>query len=210
MLAAVPDLALTVLEDRTHPPQGPAEQQIWTYRPAGPGVDASSAPEPPARVRVTTGADGATLTWTASPAAGVARYIVSRGMGSLPWEAADREIGTVDATRTTYEDRGLRPGVIAHYTVRAEDADGHRGPASVRARTQPRVVEDVAVAVRSASEIELTWTPPPEGRDVVGYHVELRGGRPSRRTSSSPRGGGHRPCPSRPRGPSAASGRSSA
>src|SRR5262249_1592128 len=155
-----------------HPPQGPAEQQIWTYRPAGPGVDASSAPEPPAQVRVTTGADGATLTWTASPTAGVARYIGSRGPGALPWEAADREIGTVDATETTYEDRGLRRGVIAHYTVRAKDTDGHRGPASGRARTQPRVVEDVAVAVRSASEVELAWTPPPEGCDVVGYHVE--------------------------------------
>ena len=121
---------------------------------------------------MTTSSDGAMLTWTASPAAGVARYIVSRGTGSLPSEAADREVGTVDATRTTYEDRGLRRGVIAHYTVRAEDADGHRGPASPRARTQPRVVEDVAVAVRSASEVELTWTPPPDGRDVVGYHVE--------------------------------------
>ena len=162
MLAAVPDLALTVLEDRTHPPQGPAEQQIWTYRPAVPGVDASSAPEPPTQVRVTTGADGAMLTWTASPAAGVARYIVSRGTGSLPWEAADREIGTVDATRTTYEDRGLRRGVIAHYTVQAEDADGHRGPASARARTQPRVVEDVAVAVRSASEVERPGHRPPK------------------------------------------------
>ena len=48
MLAYVPDPALTVLENRTHPPQGPAEQQIWTYRPAGPGVDAPPAPEPPA------------------------------------------------------------------------------------------------------------------------------------------------------------------
>jgi len=78
----------------------------------------------------------------------------------------------VCCAQTTYEDRGLRRGIIAHYTVQAEDADGHRGPASARARTQPRVVEDIAAAVRSASEVELTWTPPPEGRDVVGYHVE--------------------------------------
>jgi hypothetical protein len=34
------------------------------------------------------------------------------------------------------------------------------------------VVEDVAIAVRSASAVELSWTPPPEGRDVAGYHVE--------------------------------------
>jgi hypothetical protein len=172
MLAEVPELGLTVLENRTHPPQGPAEQQIWTYCPGGPGVDASHAPEPPAQVGVTTGADRATLTWTASSAAGVARYVISRGQGSQPWEAADREIGTVDASQTTYEDRGLRPGIISYYTVQAEDADGHRGPASARTRTQPRVVEDLVVAVRSTSRIELTWKPPPEARDVVGYHVE--------------------------------------
>jgi hypothetical protein len=173
MLVHVPDPGLTVLENRTHPPQGPAEQQIWTYRPAaGPGVDASPAPKPPAEIRVTTGADRATLAWTVSPAAGVARYVISRGEGAQPWEATDREIGTVDAPRTTYEDRGVRPGVLTFYTIQAEDADGRRGPVSVRARAQPRVVEGIAVAVRSASRVELTWTPPPEGRDVIGYHVE--------------------------------------
>jgi hypothetical protein len=172
MLADVPELGLTVLENRTHPPQGPAEQQIWTYRAAGPGVGALHTLEPPAQVRVTTGPDRASLTWKASPAAGVARYIISRGQGPHPWEANGREIGTVDASQTAYEDRGLRPGIISYYTIQAEDADGHRGPASAPARAQPRVVDDVVVAARSTSRIELTWTPPPEALDVVGYHVE--------------------------------------
>src|SRR5207247_10698716 len=32
LLTFLPDAGVAVLESRTHPPQGPAEQQIWTYR----------------------------------------------------------------------------------------------------------------------------------------------------------------------------------
>jgi hypothetical protein len=32
LLTFLPDLGVAVLETRTHPPQGPAEQQIWSYR----------------------------------------------------------------------------------------------------------------------------------------------------------------------------------
>jgi len=32
LLTFLPDHGLAILESRTHPPQGPAEQQIWTYR----------------------------------------------------------------------------------------------------------------------------------------------------------------------------------
>jgi hypothetical protein len=42
----------------------------------------------------------------------------------------------------------------------------------VKARTQPRVVEDAVVSVISAKEVRLTWTPPAGHTDLAGYHVE--------------------------------------
>jgi hypothetical protein len=57
MMIFLPDRGVAVLEDRTHPPTGPAEQQIWTYRyakapakpdkgPSGPRI-ARARKEPP-------------------------------------------------------------------------------------------------------------------------------------------------------------------
>jgi hypothetical protein len=43
-LTFLPDHNLAVLENRTHPPSGPSEQQIWTYRYAKRGESAASRP----------------------------------------------------------------------------------------------------------------------------------------------------------------------
>ncbi len=170
LLTFLPDLNLAVLETRTHPPQGPAEQQIWTYRYAAPGKEAPAL-VPPTELRVRTGKDSAELTWKPSPSPGVADYRVYRGEGEHPWEVTYREIGRVGAGRTAFQDHGLKPTIIYHYTLRAADAAGRTGAESIRVRTQPRVVENAVVSVRSAREVALTWTPP-EGQDIAGYQVE--------------------------------------
>jgi hypothetical protein len=48
VLVHAPGIGL-LLENRTHPPHGPAEQQIWAYRPGPPGDPTTSAGRPPAR-----------------------------------------------------------------------------------------------------------------------------------------------------------------
>ncbi len=171
LMTFLPDRNLAVLETRTHPPQGPAEQQIWTYRFAQPKRDTNAPPAPPSDLRLTTDKDGAELSWKASPSANVARYVVYRGEGTAPWEVTYREVGRVGAKERSFHDTGLRTGQVSFYTVRSADAEGRLGPQSARVRTQPRVVEEAVVSVLSAREVELTWTPP-GGEDVVGYHVE--------------------------------------
>jgi hypothetical protein len=171
LLTFLPDVGLAVLESRTHPPQGPAEQQIWTYRYARPAADSNPPPSPPTAVRVTTGKESATLTWKQSPTAAVAGYHIYRGEGEHPWEVTFREVGRVGPRETSFQDHGLKRGVVYHYTLRAADAAGRTGPESPKARTQPRTLEDAVVSVRSAREVTLTWTPP-EGQDLAGYQVE--------------------------------------
>src|SRR5205807_549368 len=109
------------------PPQGPAEQQIWTYRFARPGREANPPPLPPAGVRVTTGKDSAGLTWKASPSPNVARYVISRGEGEHPWEVTYREVARVGGGLTTFRDADLKRGTVYHYAVRAADRDGRLG-----------------------------------------------------------------------------------
>ena len=74
-----------------------------------------------------------------------------------------RKFGQDEGDRPVYaavKDTGLRPGTVYHYMVRALEADGRWGPDSMKARTQPRVIEDAVVSVLSEREVALTWTPP--------------------------------------------------
>jgi hypothetical protein len=171
LLLFIPDRNLTVLETRTHPPQGPAEQQIWTYRLGNPRAETTTPPAPPTELHLTTTKDGAELSWRASSSTSATQYLVYRGAGAFPWEADYREVGRLPAKETTFRDRDLRSGQVYFYTVRATDAEGRLGPESTRVRTQPRVVEEAVVSVLSAREVGLTWKPP-AGEDVSGYHIE--------------------------------------
>jgi hypothetical protein len=170
LMTFIPDLGLTFLETRTHPPQGPAEQQVWTYCYARPEPQTNAPPAPPAELRLSSEKDGARLNWKAGPSSNVSQYIVYRGEGTVPWEVRYREVGRVGAKEMAFHDTGLRAGQVYFYTVRAADAGGMLGPESNKARTQPRVVEEAVVSVLSPHDVELTWTPGDE--DVVGYHVE--------------------------------------
>jgi hypothetical protein len=171
LMTHLPDLNLTILESRTHPPQGPAEQQIWTYRFADPKRDTNEPPAPPTALRLTTGKDSAKLSWKPSLSPNAAGYVVYRGEGTAPWEVSYSEIGRVDAKQTTFNDQGLRRGRTYYYTLRTADAAGRQGPESAKVRTQSRIVEEVVVSVLSAKEVELTWKPP-AGEDIAGYQVE--------------------------------------
>lgn len=173
-LMFAPELNVAILENRTHPPQGPHEQQIWTYRFAEPKRDASEPPLPPTAVQATTTAESALITWQPSPSPRVARYLIYRGTGEKPWEVSYQQIAVVDARETTYRDVRLRPGTVYFYTLRAADATGRISAESVKVRTQPRVLEEVVVSVLSPREVELSWKASVE-KDVVGYHVERAG-----------------------------------
>jgi hypothetical protein len=171
MMVFVPDLDLTFLESRTHPPQGPAEQQIWTYRCARSQDRPAPAPQPPDELQLSTDKSSVQLTWKPRATGKVAHYVIYRGEGETPWQVRYRPVGEVPAEQTTFHDKGLRSGQIHYYLVRAADKDGHLGPESRKVRTQPRVVEDAVVSVLSAAQVKLSWKPPP-GTDVAGYHVE--------------------------------------
>jgi len=168
VLVFAPELNLAILENRTHPPQGQQEQQIWTYRFAETLPD--RGPLPPTELHVTTAPDRATLTWKPS-ASGADRYLLFRGTGSKPWEVDYQQVAVLDGHLTTYQDRDVKPGTVYCYTLRTVEATGRTSPDSMKVRTQPRIVEDAVVSVLSPHQVELSWQPPP-GDDPVGYHVE--------------------------------------
>jgi hypothetical protein len=171
LLTFLPDHGVAVLENRTHQPLSPNEQQIWTYRYAHPGTERNPPPAAVAAPSLRTHADRAVLSWKASSSKSVTRYVVLRGEGELPWKATLQRLAEVARGQTSYEDRDVKPGRVYHYAVQAVDAAGRSGPLSQRARTQPRVVEGVVASVLSERQVELTWNAPAED-DVAGYHVE--------------------------------------
>ena len=160
VLVYLPDENLFVLENRTRD-----EQQIWTFRYA----DAPAAQAGPGGLRLTTDADGATLTWQ-PPGEGKWRYSVLRGRAARPWEAVMEPVRE-DVEETQFRDAGLQRGAVYYYQVRLAGPDGARACASRIARTQPPVPLDVVASVTSPRRVELQWTKR-AAEDVVGYHVE--------------------------------------
>lgn len=172
IMVAMPDQNLTVLEMYVNPtlkvPGVEREQQVWTYR-YGPNPIVTR-PAPPAKITVTTAATAADLSWQASP--GASGYYVYRGEGSIPWKVEYRKVGdSKTPLATSWKDADLKPGTQYHYYVRAVDGKFQESDASVKVRTQPRIVEDAVVSVLSPKEVKLQWSAPP-GSDVAGYHVE--------------------------------------
>lgn len=174
LLTFMPDHGLAILENRTHPPQGPAEQQIWTYR------YAATQPAPayllPPQLKVTTTPKSAILTWQWQGQL-PHHWIIYRGEGTHPWEARYRRIAEVPGQQNRYEDRSVEKGHVYYYFVRAEapmegPASPIAGLESNKARTRPRIVEDLVVSVLGPQEVELTWSPPTSADDIIGYHVE--------------------------------------
>jgi hypothetical protein len=169
VLTFAPELNVALLENRTHPPQGEQEQQVWTYRFGEPGLRVP--PFPPTELRVTTAAESATLTWKRNASSVEDRYLIYRGTGAKPWEVDYQHVAIVDARQTIYQDRDVKPGTVYFYTVRAAAGNDRTSADSMKVRTQPSLVEDAVVSVLSPRQVELSWQPP-VGDDIAGYHVE--------------------------------------
>lgn len=146
------------------------EHQIWTYRYAE--VKPDRTLQPPSRVKVNTTTNASVLEWEASPSPGVAGYAIYRGEGAQPWRADLKQIVRVEKEASEYRDADLKPGTVYHYCVRAVGKDGEESANGVRARAQPRIVEDAVVSVMSAKAAQLSWKPPAGHGDIAGYHVE--------------------------------------
>jgi hypothetical protein len=139
--------------------------ETWTYRYRK--ATATTRPAPPTELSVTTSAEGATLAWQPSSTRGVT-YRISRAETEKPWLAEFAEVGVTAGA--TFEDRGLAPGKVYLYSVRAVAEGGEGGAPSRTARTQPRVVEKVTVAAKALGRVEVRWQPS-TAPDVVGYNV---------------------------------------
>lgn len=139
--------------------------QVWTYRTqqASPGA----GPAAPADLVATARRDRMVLSWKAG-GTGTSGYHVYRARAAEPWKLDFQQVGKTD--RTTFEDRDLAAGQEYVYIVRATAADGREGPASVRARTAPRVAVRPVVSVLAANKVEVSWAAHPAA-DVVGYNV---------------------------------------
>jgi hypothetical protein len=191
LLTFLPDHNLAVLETRTHPPSGPAEQQIWTYRHATPtrGADDEVVP-----MSAHIEKNIVILSWKHPPGARSPDLTILRGEGEQSWRVAMRPLQPgkarplvrgsnrpgKDELELTWRpnpgtrsrvDRMVKPGVVYHYTLRNEGLfPGWPGIRS-RLRLQPKVVEDVVASVLSEKKVELAWKSRPDDA-VVGYHVE--------------------------------------
>ncbi len=175
VLAAAPEQGLVLLENRTHPPYGPAEQQVWAYRAPG---DPRAAPGVPAPLpRLETSRRQVLIRW--DPPAGETRdYAIERSEGEPHWTALWNRVGTTPAGRGAWRDGTAAPAIRYRYRLRplirevvagtAVEKPTEAGPVAV---AQPEVVEDGYVNVVSPRQIEVAWTPLP-ARDVAGYVVE--------------------------------------
>jgi len=170
VLAFAPELGLTILENRTRSKPGPPEQQIWTYCFDKTDSVHKTMVIPPTDVQVTTTVNSAHLTWKPSISKAVTDYIVYRGTGEYPWTVDYQKIASVKADQTIYQDKGLQPGTVYYYAVRA--AAGEKlSDLSMKVRTQPRIVEQAVVSVLSKNQVHISWTLL-KARDIVGYYVQ--------------------------------------
>ncbi|MEX0718554.1 MAG: fibronectin type III domain-containing protein [Planctomycetaceae bacterium] len=168
VMVSLADTGAVLLENRTG-----GEQQIWTYRYADPKPAPGEGRDikPPTDVRVTTAGANAILEWKPSESPNVAGYTIHRGTGEKPWQVEYEQVARVDGKQTRFEDDGLAREKVHFYFVRAHAGADRASDDSAKARTQPRIVEDVVVSVISPKEVRLSWKPR-AGADIVGYHVE--------------------------------------
>ncbi|GIW92281.1 MAG: hypothetical protein KatS3mg110_0322 [Pirellulaceae bacterium] len=163
-------LNVVLLENRTHPPTGPAEQQIWTLRLADPPRVPADA-EAHVAAQLTTTENTVLLSWEPA-SAHIQRYRILRGQADKPWQAQMVELASVPASQTQYEDTTVQRGRIYFYRIVAMDMQGATRAESHLLRTQPNLITELVVSVVDPQQVAVTWQPPHPADDVVGYVVE--------------------------------------
>jgi glycosidase len=109
-----------------------------------PGADLAPPAAPPS-LTATAGAGRVDLAW--EPVEDAAGYTIWRSVLSGGGYVV---AGGADGDATTFVDRGVRNGVLAHYVVTAHDAAGNVGPRAPEAVAQPQV--EVAEARLTSAE----------------------------------------------------------
>lgn len=142
------------------------EPQIWTYRLKKAGPDQHAAP--PTNLKLDTQSGQAIISWSASPSPGVQAYQVYRAETDCAWKADWKKLATTAETR--FEDKGLTPGQLHFYAVKAVGPGGAESNAGGTVRTQPRVPAQPVVSVPASDKIEVSWSAHP-APDVVGYNI---------------------------------------
>ncbi len=158
LLTFLPDHGVALLENRT---SRPAEQQIWTYRYA----HAKKADPAPARARAEVAKGRVTLRWDPVPT----RLVVLRGEGGVPWRVSYKKVGEAAAGAESFEDRGVKAGVVYSYRLQVEDADLRLGAMTPPVWARPPVPDYLQVSAMKGS-VELAWVG--DNIDGMGIHVE--------------------------------------
>ncbi|MFN2549598.1 MAG: fibronectin type III domain-containing protein [Myxococcales bacterium] len=126
-------------------------------------ASATTIPAAPANLGVTTTDSAATLNWTAAP--GATSYDVLRAPGGTRNFAA---VGTT--ANPSIVDTGLTPNTTYVYEVRAGNATGKSGFATVNATTAPTAPTGLSVTAISNHHVALSWTAPPSAGSG-GYRI---------------------------------------
>ncbi len=167
LMRYLPDLNIVILENRAG-----KEQQVWTYRLAHP----LPPPVPkyvPTDVQVVLAEGGkASVSWKPEPIkTAILGYRVYRGEGEIPWKIKPQLLTPEPVKEAAFVDAGLKPGAVYHYCVTSVYPGNSESEASLRVRTQPKLILDSRVDVLAKDKVVFTWKPSDE-KDVVGYVVE--------------------------------------
>jgi ABC-type glycerol-3-phosphate transport system permease component/chitodextrinase len=145
----------------------------------------SSKPTAPTDVTVTSSASmSATVSWTASTDnVSVVSYTITRDPKFDSKVASDNLI-KVSGSTTSFVDHTVIPATTYKYTITAADAalnasDGSKvgsvttpsGSAPAADTTKPSVPGALSASVKSATEIDLSWTASTDNVAVAAYHV---------------------------------------
>jgi hypothetical protein len=169
VMVAVPDWNAVVMENYVNPPQKipgvDREQQIWTYRYS---MAQKKALPKPSDLQVETLARSAKLRWGGST---LSRFQIERLRPTKPGQSDSETLTLLPGKQFAFDDEELTRGWVYTYRVHGIDAQERRTGATLIARTQPKLVEDVIASVHSTTKVALAW-PAAKEADVVGYHVE--------------------------------------
>ena len=154
-----------LLDESQQGPKG-VGSQTWAFRYSS--TDNTSQILPPRNLNITTTASEVILNWKES----LSRpdlYRIYRAKANYPWDITDFEkIREVPSSETTYTDNDVIPGNIYFYYVTAV-RDNKESSHSNIVRSQPEVVREGYVVVKSSNEVEIKWNY--SASDIIGFNI---------------------------------------